>query len=385
MTFLGGYLWRIIKMTKKFRFSIMVLISMTILFSGCYNYKDINRVILVTSMLIDLDENNNIVIYTDTIKPYRNTNESSEKGMRIIFKGEGKSLFEAERNLNLSSSSTLNYTQNKAIIFSQKAAEAGLENYIDFLNRDQELLVRSFLFVYYGEIDRLMKLASNDEEYLGAFLNQVVNKMQTSPRTINLNLNDYLVTRDLGSGITIMSALEVKKGVLKDNIELVGGAVIDKEKLVDRMQISQGLSYNFLMNKVKRGTLEVTNPDDKKKIVTLEILNGKTKTDIKVEKDKVELIKTMKIRASIGDIQGKMVVSEENIKKLQENAENNIKKYGSMLFEEFKGKDLDIFNVERELEMKYPNVKIDTPLKKAELKIYPEVVIEGSSTIHNAK
>lgn len=385
MTFLRGYLWRIITMNKKFRFSIMVLISMTILFSGCYNYKDINRVIFVTSMLIDLDENNNIVLYTDTIKPYRNTNESSEKGMRIIFKGEGKSLFEAVRNLNLSSSYILNYTQNKAIIFSQKAAEAGLENYMDFLNRDQELVVRSYLFVYYGEIDRLMKLASNDEEYLGAFLNEVVNKMQTSPRTINLNLNDYLVTSNLGSKITIMSAVEVKKGVLKDNIELVGGAVINKEKLVDRMQISQGLSYNFLMNKVNRGTLEVTNPDDKKKIVTLEILNGKTKTDIKVEKDKIELIKTLKIRASIGEIQGKMVLSEENIKKLQENAENNIKKYGTMLFEEFKGKDLDIFNIKREIEMKYPNINIDSPLKKAELKIYPEVVIEGSSTILNAK
>lgn len=56
-----------------------------------------------------------------------------------------------------------------------------------------------------------------------------------------------------------------------------------------------------------------------------------------------------------------------------------------MLFEEFKGKDLDIFNIKRELEMKYPNINIDSPLKKAELKIYPEVVIEGSSTILNAK
>jgi len=385
MTFLRGYLWRIIKMIKKFKFSIMILISMSMVFSGCYNYKDINRVIFVTSMLIDLDENNNIVIYTDTIKPYRSTNESSEKGMRIIFKGEGKSLFEAERNLNLSSSYTLNYTQNKAIIFSQKAAEAGLENYLDFLNRDQELLVRSFLFVYYGDINRLMKLASNDEEYLGAFLYEVVNKMQTSPRTINISLNDYLVTSELGSGVTIMSAMEVKKGVLKDNIELVGGAVISNEKLIDRLQIAQGLSYNFLMNKVKRGTLEVTNPDDKKKIVTLEILDGKTKTDIKVEKDKVELIKTIKIRASIGDVQGTMALSEENIKKLQENAENNIKKYGTMLFEEFKGKDLDIFNIKRELEMKYPSAKIEEPLKKAELKIYPQVTIEGSSNILNAK
>lgn len=372
-------------MIKKFKFSLIVLISMSMLFSGCYNYKDINRVIFVTNMLIDLDENNNIVLYTDTIKPYRSTSESSEKGMRIIFKGEGKSLFEAERNLNLSSSYILNYTQNKAIIFSQKAAEAGLENYMDFLNRDQELLVRSFLFVYYGDINRLMKLASNDEEYLGAFLNSVVNKMQTSPRTISLNLNDYLVTCKLGSGITIMSALEVKKGVLKDNIELVGGAIISNEKLVDRLQIAQGLSYNFLMNKVKKGTLEVTNPNDKNKIVTLEILNGKTKTDIKVEKDKIELIKTIKIRASVGDVQGTMVLSEENIKKLQKNAENNIIKYGTMLFEEFKGKDLDIFNIKRELEMKYPNISIERPLTKAELKINPEVTIEGSSTILNAK
>ncbi len=336
-------------------------------------------------MLIDVDENDNIVLYTDTLKPYRNASESSEKGMRVMYKSEGKSLFEAVRNMNLTSSYVINYSQNKAVIFSERAAEKGLQNYIDFLNRDQEFNVRSFLFIYYGDIKRIMKLAANNEEYMGSFLNEIVNKMQTSPRTVHLNLNDYIVNRNIGSGVTIMSALEVRKEVLEDKIKLVGGAIIKDEKLSGKLFLPLGLSYNLLTNKVKKGTLEVINPGDKEKLATLEILKGNTKTKIEYNKGKIQLIKNIKIHASLGEVQGNMNLTKENVHMLEKSAKDNIEKYGVLLFEEYKNKDIDLFNVSREIEKKYPHVKIEDILKNTVISINAEVKIEGSSRIQNAE
>ena len=361
----------------------IVLISYILLFTGCYSYKDINRVIFVTSLLIDLDDNENIVIYADTLKPYRDTSESSEKGQRSVYKGEGKSLLEAIDNMNLSSSFQLNFSQNKAVIFTQKAAEKGIDTYMDYLNRDQELNVRSYLFVYYGDIEKLMNIASNNEEYLGSFLNDIVNKVSSSPKAIFLNMNDYLTQKKLGSGITIITALEVEKEKAEEKIHLVGGGVIREGKLVDKLEASQTQSYNLLTKGIKNGTIEVANPEDKEKLITLKIIKGKAKTELSLSGGKPQLIKKIKLRTIIGDAQGSLTLSEDNIAAIKSSAQEVLRNRTESFFYEYKGKEIDILNVEREIEIKYPQSINSISPYRAELWIYPEVIIEGSSNIKN--
>ena len=363
---------------------LAICMFFSFMLTGCYNYKDINKVVFATSILIDLKDSGNIIVYADTIKPFRDAGDSSEKGRRSIYKGEGKSLFEAIRNMNLSSSFAINYSQNKAVIFSEKAAKEGIGQYVDFLNRDQELNVRTYLFVYSGEVEKLMEIAANSEEYLGSFLNEIVTKLQASPRTVHLSLNDYLIARDLGSGIALITALKVEKEVIDDKIHLVGGAVMQGDKMVDKLELGEALSYNLLSNKLKRGTLEVRNPQDESKIVTLEIVNGRTKTDVEVSGENVKLIKRIKLRTSVGEVQGSLALTKDNLKLLESSAEENIQKYAQIIFKDYHEKGLDIFNIARELQMKYPKLSLKEPYKNAELVVYPDVYIEGSSTIDNA-
>ena len=75
-----------------------------LILAGCFDYRDINKVSFSTSIIFDTDDFGRSVVYVDCVKPYRSTNESSDKGKRIIYKGLGKTTLEALRDINLASS-----------------------------------------------------------------------------------------------------------------------------------------------------------------------------------------------------------------------------------------------------------------------------------------
>ena len=109
---------------------------------SCFNYRDINKVSFSTSIIFDTDDFGRSVVYVDCVKPYRSTNESSDKGKRIIYKGLGKTTLEALRDINLASSYELNYSQNRAYIFTERAAKEGIKKYTDLINNNQEFQIK---------------------------------------------------------------------------------------------------------------------------------------------------------------------------------------------------------------------------------------------------
>ena len=112
-------------MLKNKRRKISILLSLLLLpllLTGCFDYHDINKVTFPTSIIFDVDDLGQEIVYLDCIKPYRSTNDSSDKGRRIIYKGEGKTALEAINDINRASSFKLDYSQTRAYIFTEKAS-----------------------------------------------------------------------------------------------------------------------------------------------------------------------------------------------------------------------------------------------------------------------
>ncbi|WP_426348392.1 Ger(x)C family spore germination protein [Alloiococcus sp. CFN-8] len=369
-------------MRARIKLLIPIIISI-LLFSGCYSYRDINKVIFVTSMLIDMDENDNIIVYGDTLRPYRDAGESSERGQRGFYKGEGKSLLEAISDMSLSASFMLDFSQNKAIIFSQKAAESGIDKYMDYLNRAQELNVRAYLFVYYGDIEKLMTMTASNEDYLGNFLNDIVNKVGASSKTIFLNVNDYLTEKRIGSGITVLTALELEEEAGEEKLHLVGGGVIQHGKLVDRLEEKEVMNYNLLTGRVNRGIIEVPNPSDKDNLITLGIDGGSTSTKLELKNGKAKLIKKIKLKGIIGEAQGELKLTVETMDKIVREAKETLIYSTEAFYNEYNRKGLDILNLTREMEKQRISNDHIHSLKNIKLEVYPEVILRGSTNIQN--
>lgn len=363
---------------------LILLITATTLV-GCFNYNEINELTFVTSAIFDIDDSGNVVLYLDCMKPYRNTNESSDNGKRIVYKGIGKTALEAIRNVNRASSYKINFTQNRALIFTEAAAKNGIDKFLSLIDNDQHFQVRPYAFVFFGNVDHLINVVQNDEEYIGLFLNDLVLKNKKNPRIIVSNINDYMVKTEMGNSYAVMSALEIRNDVSNQKVSLAGGVVMKDSKMVERIDASDTMSYNFLMDEIKTGTLEVANPQMGEGYVTLEILNSKTKTDIEYKDNKVLLNKKLKVRITVAEAQGRFIASEQAIRELNANAEENIKDYLQEFFYKFADEGIDILQAERLLQIKYPEKVIEDVLSKIDLNVDVDIIMEGGGRVESSQ
>ena len=350
--------------------------------SACFSYRDINKVLFITALLIDIDNGGNPVLYAEAFKGVRGGTQTGTDE-RILFRAKGKTMFEAARNMNATSSYKLNYTQNKAIIFTQRAAEFGIENYIDFLDRDQELLIRPYISVYTGDPEKLMKLKLTQEKYIGTFLVQLIENIGSSSRAVKLSLNQFYNQRNMGDRTNVVTIIDITKDSLDPTLEVNGGAVIKDDKMVSILSRNEGQGFNFLMNSILGGTLEITNPCDINKFITLEILKNKTKTEISYYDDTIHLKKKIKVNVDFGEAQKSIVLSKENIKKIQEKSENNIVEACKNVFTKYKDMGIDIFDITEKFCGKYPKIKIEDIIDKTELEVKVEVEIMNMGDVEN--
>ena len=223
---------------------IICIIMNCFTMTSCFSYRDINKVLFVTAIIIDVDDSNNPIVYAEAYKGIRGaTPEGTDE--RILFKGKGKTMFEAVRNMNATSSYKLNYTQNKAIIFTQKAAEFGLDNFIDFLDRDQELLIRPYIAVYRGDPEKLIKINIIQEKYIGFFIMHLIENIGASSRAVELSLNDFYNQRNMGDKTNVVTIIDIPKDNLEQRLEINGGAVIKNDKMVSILETMKGRDLTF--------------------------------------------------------------------------------------------------------------------------------------------
>ncbi|MGH4050713.1 MAG: Ger(x)C family spore germination protein [Clostridium sp.] len=366
---------------------ILVIISLTMccfIMTSCFSYRDVNKLLFVTGIIIDVDQANNPIIYAEAYKGIRAVTPGGSDE-RIIFKGTGKTIFEAVRNMNATSSYKLNYTQNKAIIFTQKAAEYGLDNFVDFLYRDQELLIRPSIVIYRGDPEKLIKINIAQEKYIGFFLMHLIENVGASSRALKLSLNDFYNQRNMGDKTNVIPIIDIPKDDLEERLEINGGAVVKDDKMVSVIETNEGQGFNFLMNNVASGTLEITNPNDINKFVTLEILKSKTKTEVSYEDNSIHLKKKIKVNVNFAGAQKSIDLTKENINKIQDKSEENILKSCNGLFQKYKVLNMDIFDITQQFYNKYPKIKIEDIMNETDLKVEVEVKIMNTGDVVNFK
>lgn len=362
----------------------ILLIAILLMLAGCYNYRDINNVTFVTSMVFDLDPIGNVVIYMDCVRPYRDNNESSDNGKRILYKGTGKTVLEALRDVNMASSYKINVTQNKAFIFTEKAVKEGIDKFLDIINNDQEFLVKPYIFAYFGDVERLLKVAASDEEYMGLFINDLVKKNKANSRAIIVNINEYMTESEIGANSALIGALELRKDVIDERIELSGGVIMRNDVMQEKIDIIDGLTYNILEDKVKTGTLEIVNPQMEEGFITFEILKNKTKTKIEYNGDRVLLTKDVNMKVTLAEAQGRFIVDKQSLQLIEDTTELRIKEYLQAFFDKYNKKNIDILGVERMLEIKYPGLVKEDILSILDVDIKVNLDVEGTSNTKNS-
>ena len=82
-----------------------------------------------------------------------------------------------------------------------------------------------------------------------------------------------------------------------------------------------------------------------------------------------------------GEAQKKIILTKENINKIQEKSESNIEKACNNIFEKYKGMGLDIFDIRETFYANYPKEKVEDIMDITELKVEAEVQIINTGDI----
>jgi len=74
-------------------------------------------------------------------------------------------------------------------------------------------------------------------------------------------------------------------------------------------------------------------------------------------------------------------LSKDSLRELQVSTENNIKKFCMDFFNEYKKKQLDIFDIEEEFHRKYPKEKVNNIMEISDLDLQVNVKIDDTLDI----
>jgi len=143
--------------------------------------------------------------------------------------------------------------------------------------------------------------------------------------------------------------------------------------------------YNIITNNLNIGYIKIPNPDAENSLMTLEILKLRTKTHVKYDGGNiVDITKEVNIKTTIADAQGTFYINNITKKgKLEEAAADHIKQGSTDVYDRFDEDDIDIYNLKRVIDQKYPNANVDKDniLKSINLTIDVNVFIEGSTDV----
>lgn len=358
----------------------LLLIICTLFLCGCYNYKDMNRVFFATAVIIDIDENGIITSIGENFKAYRGQGEKQGTEVKVLLEGKGITLFDAFNKIVRSASYQIDYTQLKAVIFTERAAKYGLDNFVDTLDRDQKSTLRLFLFVYDGNPEDLIKISLKDEQFLGLFLDNLMVSQGKLLQIMQLRLDKYMNNRTIGSSINIVPMLRIKEVASEKRVEVDGAAVIVNDKMVDKLTDEEVIIHNLYTQDRNTGFLTAENPELKNEYLNLKILRHKTKISLDYDGKTITLDKNVNLRVSLLGAQKHLsLLKEGSVEQIENDAAKRIDKSCRELFEKYQKKGIDIYNVQRQFEMRYPHEKVDNVLEITKLNTKADVFLEGSN------
>jgi len=200
-----------------------------------------------------------------------------------------------------------------------------------------------------------------------------------------MRVDDFFIYRHLGSKINAVSLIQKIEDPLVDRIVINKLAVMREDTMISTLDYDESFFYNIMTDNLNLGYIKIPNPDAEGKLITLEILDIKTKTHVDYQGGAVvDVTKEINIRTSFAGIQESFNISSmAKTRGLEEVAAETVKKGAATLYNKFKEKDIDIYNLKRDIDIKYPNAVLDEDniLNSINLHIEPKVFIEGSSDV----
>lgn len=360
--------------------SVCMLLSMLPL-QGC-DYKDLNNILFVTCILIDFDKaQQEPIFYFEGFIAVRTAESGSATEERIVYRVPADTVAEAITALANMTSNTVSYTHCKVILYSVEMAEHGFKHYFDIFDRRQQFIIRVYLGIYDGEAEDFVTIENKEEKFMGIFLYNLINNTQSiSSNGVKVDIKEFTNQVNLGDRANSMPMICIEEEGEELRVRVKGTALIKDYTMIGELTGDHPLYFNMLLKNAISGTLIAENPDNPGTDCALRILNYKTESEIRLEGDQIIVKRTIRINTSFMESQEDILLTNEVMDKLSENAAEVVERHCLDIFEEYKMRGEDVFDITEEFLRKYPHESAENLMERTTMEVEAVINIEGTST-----
>ena len=229
------------------------IIFFTIILTGCNtNYQSLNDLVIVSSILLDTENNSEYVAYVEL---YKQNKEDKESESSYFVKGSGNNIQDAINNASSSISKDLYLVHTNAIVISENLASEKINEVFNYLESKVQMNSNYYLLIS-ENIEELMNSKDEDNSVLGEKISNTLKYSTNSGTMVNYDFMEKLKNYISKDKDIYLSNIEVKdknvtitNGYYFSGTKLVGKLSNEELKLINLFKNYKNLYFTFNYNK----------------------------------------------------------------------------------------------------------------------------------------
>jgi len=257
---------------------IILLLLMMFCLSGCYNYSEMNELAIISALGIDY-ENESFKTYAQVVE-FKDGKESF-----VSYTSEGKTIYEALRNLSKYSSKRMYISHLEILILSETIYKDYNYDVIDFFSNYPESGLNYFVVVSQESPEDFIKTSTPLNTLSSESIVEMIklnNKYESFANVITFDeyIDDYI---SKGKSLIVPRIHITDNKPSEENkedkiIEIKDLIIVNDKKEVNYLNENESIGYSLLSNKGKRFILTIPCPNGD---YTIELKSFKTNIEPK--------------------------------------------------------------------------------------------------------
>lgn len=347
---------------RKILYLFIILFLNTVLSSGCWNYREIDKLAIVSGIAIDKEKGDSRYALTVEIA----TPSPSEKGGGVttseIYETRAKTMFEGVRNMIVETGKKAYWSHSKVIIISRQIAEEeGVAPVLDFFYRDSE--TRRDVLVLISNAPtagELLKEEHDKATLLSYKIDTAVRSQKSISRFPLTELRDVVENFRTEESATLVPVINRNRYREKNkNIpQVFGSAVLKRDKVVGYLNGDETKYALWVKGKLKGGLFIVRDILNQEDDISFEMYGNRTKKKADYSDNQLKMKVSVQTDVGIGESTGTIDFSDEkNFKSIKSDAEKKLKTSLNEVVEKLqKDYKADIFDFQKTVEIQQNKV-----------------------------
>ncbi len=364
--------------------SLFVVFAALFTQPGCWDQREVERLGLVLATGVDMAPGGRIKVILQNINPSAMARGVVGAGGGGGGAGAGKpysnrsteseTIFEGIRDLSRQTPRQLFFAHNQVILVTERLArERGLEEVLDFFERNPQVRRTTWFLIAKGDLETLLDEPEPLEQIPAQRIFDIINEQHLTSRYAARRLEDFLEMMESDGTHPYTAMIEriknpaappehrnrLAEGHLAEphqTIKINGTAIFRRDRMAGQLNPGESRGLLWVKGEVRGGTMEIPNPGQKDRTVTLEILRTKTKLEPALRDGRIYMKVAVKVDSNLAETTGPLDLSKpETINKLEKLQNGAVQKeIESVLAKAQQEYGVDIFGFGQAVHRKYP-------------------------------